>query len=288
MRNPEVTHAELDPRHRKPSQDVAVGAVAGRREFSVGRGWRYYRDLVVHLVGSQLASRYRRSVLGWLWAVAYPLAQLAVFYFVFTDVLATAREHFLLFLFAGIIAWTWFSAALSTAATSLVGRRDLVLRPGFPTILLPVVAVLVTLVDYLLALPLLLIGAILSVGADRSYVLLPILIVVQFAFTAGLALVVAPLNVFFRDVGHLLGIALMLLFFMTPVFYSAEQAPDRVSFLYKYNPLAQLIDAYRTILIERALPAPLSLGLTAAAALVFLLIGLGVFIMLRPYVPDRL
>ena len=288
MRNPEVTHAELDPRHVKPSQNIAAEDVGRRREVSVGRGWRYHRDLVVHLAGSQLASRYRRSLLGWLWAVAYPLAQLAVFYFVFTDVLSATREHFLLFLFAGIIAWTWFSAALSTAATSLVGRRDLVLRPGFPTILLPIVAVLVTLVDYLLALPLLLLGAIISVGADRSYVLLPFLIAVQFAFTAGLALVVAPLNVFFRDVGHLLGIVLMLFFFMTPVFYSAEQAPARVSFIYAYNPLAQLIEAYRTILIERALPAPLPLSLTAAAALVFLLIGLGVFTMLRPYVPDRL
>jgi len=283
-----VSGHEVEARLRSPSCRNGVRAGQGRRDLPAGRGWRYQKDVVAHLVVSQFAARYRGSLLGWLWALAPPLAQLGVFYFVFTKILPTQTEHFLIFLFTGIVAWTWFAAALTVAASALVGRRDLVLRPGFPTVLLPFVAVVVTLVDYLLALPVLLTGAAVTIGVHVSYALLPALLAIQFAFTAGLALLVAPLNVFFRDVGHLLALVLMLGFFMTPVFYSADQVPARVSWVYELNPLAQLIEAQRTILIERAVPDLVPLGLTAIGALAFLLVGLGVFVVLRQSVPDRL
>ena len=283
-----MARTELEPRLDGVNQVVGDSGVAKRSAHAFGRGWRYYRDLVAHLVGSQLTARYRRSLLGWLWAVALPLAQLGVFYFVFTEVMPTAREHFLLFLFTGIITWSWFANALTGAATSLVGRRDLVLRPGFPTVILPIVAVLVAMVDYLLAFPLLLIGAIVALGFHPVYVLLPALIAAQFVFTAGLSLLVAPLNVFFRDVAHLLGVALTLFFFVSPVLYSGDQVPARFASIYALNPMAQLIDGYRTILLERRPPDAMSLTITAAAAMACLVIGMVVFNSLRHRIPDSL
>jgi lipopolysaccharide transport system permease protein len=253
---------------------------------SYARSAAYVRDVVLHLARSELSARYRRSVLGWFWAIAPPAAQLLVFGFVFKKIVPVTTDHFLVFLFAGIIAWNWFAAGLLVGADSML-RRDLTLRPGFRTELLPVVGCLVAFVDYLLALPILLVIAAASVGVSASYVVLPLVIAIQFVLVLGFAAALAPLNVLFRDIGHLVGIVLLLGFFLTPVFYSLDQVPDRYSTLYQLNPMAQIIEAERDILIRNAFPPLVPLALTAVGALAVLVAGAAVFARLRHSVADH-
>jgi lipopolysaccharide transport system permease protein len=275
-----VAHA-LDP--ERAERDIR------RRPARRRTGTRavYLKDVCLHLVSRQLSARYRRSLLGWLWALAPPFAQLAVFYFVFTQVIPTTIDDYVAFLFIGIVTWGWFATGLTLAATSVESRRDLVTRPGFPTALLPLVAVAVAFVDYMLTLPVLLVVVALSTGLHATAMLLPVLLAIQFVLIVGIGWVVAPVNVFFRDVGHLVGVVVLLGFFLTPVFYSREQAPDSYDPFYDLNPMAQLLDAHRAVLLDGSLPGLGTLVLVALAAVVAFGVGLGVFMSVRESLPEQ-
>jgi lipopolysaccharide transport system permease protein len=246
------------------------------------------RELTLHLVARELASRQRGSLLGWLWSLAPPLLQLVLVHFLFTRVVPLGVENYALFLLCGILAWSGFSRGLAAATDSLEANRSLVLRPGFPTLLLPLVAVLVAFVDQCLALPLLLAGVAATGGLGPAALLLPALLAIQLAFTAGLAWCLAPLQVFLRDTRHLVGIALSLGFWITPIFYAPRRLPEALGFLHDTNPMAQLIEAQRAILLHGALPDPAPLALVAGGSLLVLGAGLAVFSACRDSLAERL
>lgn len=207
-----------------------------------------------------------------------PLAQLLVFVFLSRAVLRLDIPNYPLFVFTGLLAWNWFQSSLLVGAGAVTDNRTLIRRPGFPAAVLPAVTVLTGLIHYLLALPVLLAFALVS-GAPLTPALLalPGLILLQFGLTLGLTSLLASLHVTFRDLQHLLGVLLTLLFYLTPVFYSPDNVPAQYRTLLHLNPLASLLDAQRTVLIEGQWPplAPLlwlaavSVGLLALGHLVF-------------------
>ncbi len=248
----------------------------------------YLRDVALHLVRREIAARHRDSVLGWFWSLAPAGLQLAATYFVFTRVIPLNVENYPIFLLTGILAWSWFSRGVSLATTTLEANRSLVLRPGFPAALLPVVAVLVALVDYLLALPVLLLALAFTTGLTAETALLPLLLLVQLVLTVGLGFLFAPLQVFFRDVQHIVSIALAIGWWVTPVFYRARQVPDEFSFLYRLNPIGRLIEAQREALLGGVVPSALVLGLVALASVGVLAAGAAVFAACRARIPEQL
>jgi lipopolysaccharide transport system permease protein len=245
------------------------------------------QELALHLVARELASRQRGSLLGWLWSLAPPLLQLVLVHFLFTRVVPLGVENYGVFLLTGILAWSGFSRGLSAATDSLEANRSLVLRPGFPTALLPLVAVLVALVDQCLALPILLGALAWSHGLAPAAALLPVLLAIQLALTTGLAWCLAPLQVFLRDTRHLVGITLSLGFWITPIFYAPRRLPDGLAFLHDANPMAQLIEAQRAILLHGTLPDAAPLALVAGLSLGLLAAGFAVFHAVRHDLPER-
>src|SRR3990172_6994929 len=237
----------------------------------------HLHELTLHLVARDLASRQRGSLLGWLWSLAPPLLQLVLVHFLFTRVVPLGVENYALFLLTGILAWSGFSRGLAAATDSLEANRSLVLRPGFPTPLLPLVAVLVAFVDQCLALPILLVAVAATSGLAPAAGLLPALLAIQLALTTGLAWCLAPLQVFLRDTRHLVGIALSLGFWITPIFYAPRRLPDALGFLHDATPMAQLLAAQRAILLRGTLPDAAPLALVAGLSLVLLVAGFAVF-----------
>lgn len=264
---------------------LTLAPARGRR---LRRRLVYRRDVVLHLVGRELAARYRRSLLGWIWSLAPPLAQLAVFNFVFTRVIPLKVPHFALFLLTGILTWNWLSTSLVLASGSIEARRHLVLRPGFPTPLIPVVAAVVGLADYLFALPVLLVAAMVTIGPSAAMLLLPALIAIQLLLVIGIGWMLAPLQVFFRDVTHLVGIALLLGFYLTPVFYARGPSLHRFHLVYELNPMTHLIEGQRAVLLDGHLPTAASLFGVAAASVAICALGFAVFGSLRHSLPDQL
>jgi lipopolysaccharide transport system permease protein len=249
---------------------------------------RYLLDLTSHLVGRSLARRHRRSLLGWVWSLALPVAQLAIFSLVFGRILPLNVPNYASFLFIGISMWTWFSTSTMLAVGSLEANRSLVLRPRFPSAVLPVTAVLTGLVDYLFAVPVLLLIVGIQVGLSWSVLALLPLVAIQLVLCVGVAWLVAPLNVFFRDVQHAVTIALLLGFYLTPVFYDRSAAPSSLSWVYDYNPMARLLEAERAALLEGTWPKA---GPLLALTLVLLVAAVAAFAAFRRVqhrLPDEL
>ncbi len=223
--------------------------------------------------------RYKRSVMGFAWSLLNPLAQLLVFGFVFTTVLPLNIPNYAVFLFSGLLPWSWFSAALYEATDAIVGNRELIRRPGFPSAVLPVVTVLSHLVHFVLALPVLLIFLLAAgIPLTSAILALPLVIILQFVFILSLAYLLATVHVTFRDTQYLLNIIILLGFYLTPVFYDSTAVPTQYQLIYRINPMYHFINAYRAILLQGVWPDFVSLGLVGAAAAALLLIGYRYFI----------
>lgn len=215
----------------------------------------YLNDLFRELVARDFKLRYKRSLLGIFWSLLVPLAQLLILYFVFTVVLPINIPHYLTFLFTGLLPWTWFQGGLSAASGAIVENRELVKQVGFPAAILPVITVTSHLIHFLLAFPILAVFLLIEGYIPNSALLaLPLVIILQFVLTVSLGYLVATFQVSFHDTQYLLGIALLLLFYLTPVFYDVHNVPAKYQTLYHLNPLVHIIGAYRTVLIEREWP----------------------------------
>jgi lipopolysaccharide transport system permease protein len=212
-------------------------------------------DIVSVLVGRDMKLRYKRSALGILWTMLNPLAQLIALGFVFGSVIKSNTQNFSTFLFTGLLVWNWFASSLLGATSSITENRDLVRCPEFRSGILPVVYVATFLVHFLLAFPILL-AILLIEHIPLTWVLLalPAVIILQFILTLGLGYIFSTIHVVFRDTQYLLSVALALAFFVTPVFYEVKSVPAPYLFLYRLNPMAHIVTAYRDILLHHKMP----------------------------------
>lgn len=257
------------------SMEIARGP--GALAAAPWRSPRHLADLVLHLVRRDLASAHRNTLLGWAWPLARQLAQLAVLVFLFSHVLRLHIEDYPAFVFAGLVVFTWFQAALIAAAYSVVSNAHLVTNPKFPTMALPLVAVAVPFFDVLMALPLLF-GLLIADGRlSETALLLPLLLVLQFAFTAGVALLIAAANVYFRDVQNVVGVFLLLLFYMTPIFYGLKNVPPEFHWVLRVNPLTAFVNADRALLFDGSLPSGIDLAIALGSTLLAVPLGLALF-----------
>jgi len=246
-------------------------------------------DLLWALIARDIKLRYRGSLLGVLWTLVNPVAELLVLLFVFGTVLHLRIPNFGAYLFLGLIVYGWFQTSVSFATNAVVGNRDLVRRPGVPTVLLPVVTVASNLVHFLLSLPILL-GLLLlnHTPITAATVSLPLVIAVQFLLILGFSYPVATLHVWFRDTQHLLRLALQLLFYLTPVFYEVSDVPARVKWIYQVNPLAHMVAVYRSVLLQGEWPSAGSLIYLTLFSSVLLAAGIASFRRASHRFPDEL
>jgi lipopolysaccharide transport system permease protein len=247
-----------------------------------------YRGLVASLVARELKARYRGSVLGFFWSFVNPLLLLLVYTFVFTVVLPGAHppelEPFALFMFCGILPWTWFSSSLLESSTVLITSGNLIRKVLFPAEVLPIVTVLAGAVHFCLGLPILAAFLIYyRVPVTPTDLLwFPVVVLVQLTLTLGLALLLSALTVHFRDVRDLLSNLLTLWFFGTPIIYALSQVPPQVRQILSLNPMTHLVVSYQEVLFT---PGPftrwLQLLAVGAGSVCVFIVGFFVFDRLR-------
>src|SRR5947207_4064383 len=183
-----------------------------------------YRGLIQSLVARELKARYRGSVLGFVWSFVNPLLLLSIYSFVFTTIMQNndpRTRPFSVFMFCGLLPWTWFSTSLIEATSSLISGGNLIKKVLFPAEVLPIVSVLANMVHFLLGL---LILAAFMIGFRHypnpaALPWFPVVIAVQLVFTLGLALGLSALTVHFRNIRGLLSNLLTLWLFATPIIY---------------------------------------------------------------------
>ena len=247
-----------------------------RREFI------YLRDLVYELVARDMKQRYKRSVLGFAWTLLTPLFLFLVFQFLFQFVLKVEIPRFGPYAFSGLLVYGWFQGAIIQSSADITGSRELVIRPGFPAYILPVVTVTTHFIYFLLAfsafiLFLLFFGQ----GVKWSVLFLPLIFPFQFILILSLSYLVASANVFFRDTQHIVVLIFQLLLFLSPIFYEAKAVPEMYQRLYNLNPLVHLLDAYRTLLFGGLLFDWVPILVIGIFALALLSFSLNVFLKMR-------
>jgi len=251
-----------------------------------------HRVLIQTLVVRELKARYRGSALGFLWSFIHPLMLLAVYTFVFTFVFQPQRgddvDPYALYLFCGLLPWTWFASALAEGANSLVANGNLIKKIIFPAEVLPVVAVVSNGVNFLLGLPIYLVFwlAYKPGGLSIHLLWLPVVFLVQFVFSLGLSLFLAALTVHYRDVRDLLANVLTLWFFASPVIYSfnllTTQSPESMlPRLLQLNPMTHVIEGYHAAIFTGEMIHWRRLGVTGLVALAIFVLGYMFFDRLR-------
>lgn len=238
-----------------------------------------YRSLVRNLVTKDLKVRYKGSVLGFLWSLLNPLLMMAIYTIVFTKILPSSIRNFEVFILVALLPWNWCARSLSLCAASLIDNSTIINKVYFPRVLLPVAAVASEAVNFLLALPaLFLVMAVFGVPFTPWIAYLPVLVAIQAALLVGLGLLLAALNVLFRDTGVILEVLLTAWFFLTPIFYDlATSYPAAAAWVYRLNPMASIITQYRTILYRQGVPDPLFDLRAALSAGVILIAGYWLF-----------
>jgi lipopolysaccharide transport system permease protein len=216
------------------------------------------------------------------------LAQLGVLVFVFSSVVHLHIPDYPAFIFVGLLVWGWFAAGVATASVAVMERRHLVFQPRFPDAVLPLVAIAVALSEMLIALPVLLV--IVAVAGDlRPEVVLALpLFAVQGLLMAGIGWLTCAATVYLPDVRNLVAVGLLLLFYVTPVFYDLARVPSSAHWVLSLNPLSTLIEAQRAIFLGRPAPTVLALTLVTAASAALAVVGLAVFRRLESGFVDEL
>ncbi len=260
------------------------------------------RELLIDLIWKDLRARYRYAVMGFFWAVLEPVALMLVLTFVFSVVFRqrvafTVGEEgppFATMVLCGLIFWQFTANGLTSASQALLDNRTLVQKVHFPREVVPLAGMGYPLVNLFIGFFVLL-GVHMILGGSLSLALLwfPVVFALQWVMTVGLALLLSCGNVHFRDIGYMVGVAVMFGFYASPVFYPLEWVTSRnvpawALRAYECNPMAELLTAYRQILFEHRAPDAWLLAWPAIVAAAVLVIGVIVFRRLGPTLSDHL
>lgn len=230
-------------------------------ELTYFHNLRNHRELLWAWTARTVKARYQQSLLGILWTLAQPIAQVAIFTIIFTRVVPidTGDIPYPVFNLTAMVPWLFFSAGLSDMVGSLVINMNLVTKIYFPREILPVAAMLARLLDFLISL-VVLAALMLLFGMPihwQGWLLMPFVVLIQALLCAGLGLIGAALNVFYRDIQHVFTLALRIWFYLTPIIYPVDRLqdfPEAIRSIYFLNPMAGVIEAYRALLLEGVLP----------------------------------
>lgn len=238
-----------------------------------------YAELLRALIRRDLALRYRNAVMGFGWAAFMPLLQVVIFTLVFTRVAPLdVGMPYPVYAYAGLLVWTMSASAIRAAAMSLTSNPELVTKVYFPREVLPFSAVLVALVDFAVASTVMvLLMAYYGVGVGWSVLLLPIVILVHVALTAGLALLIAMGHLFYADVKYVFELVLLVWMFASSVLYPIDRVGGTLGVVMRLNPMTPIIEAYRDVVLRNTIPEPGPFIAVAAVSLLTLVVGWLVF-----------
>jgi lipopolysaccharide transport system permease protein len=244
-------------------------------------------DLLRNLVWAELSARYKTTVFGILWFLANPLLMMTILVIVFKRVVDLNIPNYPAFVLSALLPWTFFSMSLNTASGSLSRASGLVKRVRIPREFVPMSALMAGMVHFLISLVLLFVMMFFEkVRVSPMVIFLPVVIAVQLAFLIGASLLVASLNVLYRDVEQILAPLIQALFYFTPTFYPISYVPKQWMRWYLLNPMAGIAELYRDAVVAGWPAQWIVVQMAVLTSLIFLVGGFLVFRRLEPHFDD--
>lgn len=237
-----------------------------------------YRELLKTNIKKDVGGKYKNSFLGVLWSFINPLLQIAVYALVFQVILRSNIENYAVYLCCALIPWQYFSNVVIRGAAVVIDNGNILKKVYFPREILPISLVTSEGVNFLIS-TLIILGFVLVSGIGLSVNVLWyfLIIIIQYIVSIGVSLIVSSLSVYFRDLLHLLGVVMQLLFYATPIVYSINDVPPGFQWLLKLNPMTYLIDGYRAIFYQKVMPDFSSLGRALIMGIILCVVGYVIF-----------
>lgn len=237
-----------------------------------------YRELLKTNVKKEIRGKYKNSFLGVLWSFLNPLLQIIVYALVFQIILKNPKENYAIFICCGLIPWTFFASTITRAAFTMVENGNILKKVYFPREILPISIVTSEAVNFMIS-TIIILGFVVfgGLGISRYIVFYPIVLLAQYLLLIGISLIVSSISVYIRDLQHLIGVAIQLLFYATPIIYAAESIPENFKWVLGLNPMTYIINGYRDIFYNQsmidigplAILIGISIGLCVVGYLIF-------------------
>jgi lipopolysaccharide transport system permease protein len=255
---------------------ITIRPRRGLFDMELGEVWRA-RELLGYLVWRDIKVRYKQSVIGAGWAIIQPVLTMVVFTVVFGRLAKVPSDGlpYPIFAYTALLPWGYFSSAMTRGGLSVVASTHLVRKVYFPRLIIPIAAITTPLLDFLLAF-LVLLGmmAWYRIVPSLALLTLPLFMALAMMTAMAVALWLAPINVRYRDIGHVLPFMAMLWMYASPVAYPVSLIPERFRAIYGLNPMAGVIEGFRWAMLGKAPPDPAVLLTSTTVVLVLFLGGL--------------
>ena len=241
-----------------------------------------YRELLKTNIQKEIRGKYKGAWLGVLWSYLNPLLMLMVYSLVFSRILRIEIPNYTMFLFTALIPWTFFVTTVSQGSLSVVANGALMKKVYFPREIIPISTVTSNLINFLISCVIMFFFIIITgLGFSKYILLFPLIVLAQYLLLLGISFITAAITVYARDLEHIISVALMALFYGTPIVYSLEMVPENIRPFIMLNPMTSIIQAYRDILFYQRLPNMLILSLMIGFSLALFIIGLWLFKILQ-------
>lgn len=251
--------------------------------FSYINSLKDYRGFISSSIHNEFRSKFSRSKLGTFWIVLHPLAMVAIYSTVLSEVLAARlggvdnRFGYAMFLLAGILCWTLFAEIVQRCLSVLIDNAGLIKKMSFPRVALPAISVGSAMIAYAaMALVVAIAMPLLGFRLTANLLWLPAVTVVVTMFAVGLGVILGTLNVFIRDLGQVVPIGLQLWFWITPIIYPLEVAPKAFQRFAAFNPVTPMVQSYQNIIVYGT-PPPSALVWVAVLAICLVITGIHIF-----------
>lgn len=238
-----------------------------------------YRELLKTNVKKDIRGKYKGSFLGVLWSFINPLLQVLVYAIVFPYIMKVQTENYLIFLICGIIPWTWFTTVISQGTTCITNNANLIKKVYFPREILPISVVTSGLINFLISCIIILIFVLFSgLGLSWHLIFLPLIAIIQYIISLAIIFLLSAFNVYVKDVEYIVMFIINMLFYATPILYSATTFQGSpLMWIFKINPLAHLINAYRDIFYVHQIPQVTNLLILLIIGIIILVICYNIF-----------
>ena len=237
-----------------------------------------YKEFLRTNVKKDIRGKYKGSFLGVLWSFINPLLSVVVYAIVFHYIMRFSIDHYLIYLISGIIPWTFFTNSVNAGLNSILFNADIIKKVYFPRVILPISGVTSCLVNFGISCVIVILFALFGgVGLSIYIILLPLVALIQYIFTLGIAFILSALEIYVRDVEHIIAFFISMLFYVTPILYTPSYVPEKFSWILELNPLAYIIEAYHSIIYYKEMPNLTNLGGIFVISIILFLLGYRVF-----------